>query len=179
NCNENDIINNRLTMIDIYFLILILFCLIFLGALFEAPWVPTRKKDFDRIAKLASLRPDMLFYDLGSGSGEMLFYLSKKYDVNCVGIEISPLLYLYSKIKSLFFSKVKIRYGNFYKYDLSKADVVYVFLMPKTYHKLKVKISSELKEGAMVILSCWPFEDCKPTKINEKENSITYYLYIM
>ncbi|MDP3093316.1 MAG: class I SAM-dependent methyltransferase [bacterium] len=135
-----------LLIIDKYFLILILFYLIFLGALFEAPWLPTMKKNFDRIAKLAGLQPGMLFYDLGSGSGELLFCLSKKYDVNCIGIEISPLLYLYSKIKSLFFNKVKIRYGNFYKYDLSKADAVYVFLFPKAYYRLKTKISSGLKK---------------------------------
>lgn len=174
-----DIINNILTIIDMYLLIFILFYLIFLGALFEAPWVPTAKKDFDRIAKLASLQPGMSFYDLGSGSGELLFYLSKKYDVNCIGIEISPLLYLYSKIKSLFFNKVKIRYGNFYKYDLSEADAVYVFLFPKTYHRLKTKISSGLKKGTRVILSYWPFECWKPTEISERENSITYYLYIV
>lgn len=163
-----------------YFLIFILFYLIFfLGALFEAPWLPTTKKDFDRIAKLAGLQPGMLFYDLGSGSGELLFYLSKKYGVNCVGIEISPFLYLYSKIKSLFFRKVKIKYGNFYKYDLSEADVVYVFLFPKTYHKLKTKISSGLKTGTRIVLSYWPFKDREPAQISEKENSITYYLYIV
>lgn len=159
------------------FLTLILI-LIFLGALFEAPWVPTRKKDFDRVAKLANLRPGMLFYDLGSGSGELLFYLSKKYNVNCVGIEISPFLFLYSKIKSLFHNKVKIHYGNFYKYDLSKADMVYIFLLPKTYGKLRKKIETELKRGTKIILSCWPFKDCKPNKIDKKENAISYYLYI-
>ncbi len=161
-----------------YFLTLILIFLIFLGALFGAPWVPTRKKDFDRIAKLANLYPGMLFYDLGSGSGELLFYLSKKYNVDCVGIEISPFLFLYSKIKSLFYNKVKIHYGNFYKYDLSKADIVYIFLLPKTYEKLRKKIDMELKKGTKIILSCWPFEDCKPNKINKKENAITYYSYV-
>lgn len=160
-----------------YFLILIL--IIFLGALFEAPWFPTRKKDFDRIAKLAELRPGMLFYDLGSGSGEMLFYLSKKYNVNCIGIEISPLLFLYSKIKSLFYNKVKIKYGNLYKHNISEADVVYVFLLPKVYSELKNKIDKELKKGAKLILSCWPFNSWKPNKINKKENAITYFLYII
>src|SRR3989344_8748350 len=100
-----------------YFLILVLIIL-FLGAFFDAPWVPTRKKDFIRIAEIAELQPGMLFYDLGSGSGEMLFYLSQKYNIYCVGIEVSPILYLYSKVKSLFYKKVKIIYGNFYKHDL-------------------------------------------------------------
>jgi len=120
--------------------LIIILILLFLGALFEAPWVPTRKKDYERIAEMASLKPGMLFYDLGSGTGEMLFYLSRRYDINCVGIEISPILYLYSKIKSFFYKKVKILYGNFYRHDLSKANVIYIFLMPKNFDKLKKEI---------------------------------------
>lgn len=163
-----------------YFLTLVLILVLislFLGALFEAPWIPTRKKDYELIAKMAKLRPGMLFYDLGSGTGEMLFYLSRKHNINCVGIEISPILYLYSKIKSLFYKKVKIMYGNFYKYDLSKADVVYVFLMPKTFDKLKRKFNKELKKDSKIIISCWPLQNSYPIQINKNDNGIPYYLY--
>ncbi len=161
-----------------YFLILILILiLIFLGALFGAPWVPTRKKDFDRIAKLANLGPKMFFYDLGSGTGDILFYLSKKYNINCVGIEISPLLYFYSKIRSLFYEKVDIHYGNFFLHNLSRADVVYAFLRPKLYDKLKEKINSGLKNNSEIILACWPSEKSKPIRISKEEHRVTYYLY--
>ena len=119
----------------------------------------------------------MLFYDLGSGTGDMLFYLSKKYNVNCVGIEISPILYLYSKIKSLFYDKVKICYGNFFKYDLSKTDVIYVFLEPKLYDKLKEKINNELKNDSKIILACWPFKESTPIRTDKKKSKIPYYLY--
>ncbi|MDO8436058.1 MAG: class I SAM-dependent methyltransferase [bacterium] len=163
-----------------YFLIpiLILIILTFTGAFFAAVWLPTKKEDFDRITKLAGLRPGMLFYDLGSGDGELLFYLSKKYNVNCVGIEISPLLFLYSKIKSLFYKNVKIYYGDFYKYDLSKADIVYIFLLPKSYARLRKKLETELRKDVKIILSSWPFEDCEPNQIDKKEKAFTYYSYI-
>ena len=163
-----------------YFLTLILISalvLLSLGALFEAPWIPTRKKDYELIVKMAKLQPGMLFYDLGSGTGEMLFYLSRKHNINCVGIEISPILYLYSKIKSLFYKKVKIMYGNFYKHDLSKADVIYVFLMPKTLDKLKRKFSKELKKYSKIIISCWPLQNCNPKQISKNDDGIPYYLY--
>lgn len=161
-----------------YFLILILvLILLFLGALFEAPWATTRKKDYERIVKMVKLQPGMLFYDLGSGTGKMLFYLSRKYNMNCVGIEISPILYLYSKIKSLFYKKVKIMYGNFYKHDLSKADVIYIFLMPKSLDKIKREIGKKLKKDSKIIISCWPLQNCNPKQISKKNNGITYYLY--
>lgn len=160
-----------------FYLLIPLLIIFFLGALFEAPWVPTRKKDFVRIAEIAKLQPGMLFYDLGSGTGEMLFYLSQKYNIDCVGIEISPILYLYSKIKSLFYKNVKIVYGNFYKYNLSKADVIYVFLMPKAFDKLKRKINKELKKDSQIIVSCWPLRNSTPMQVDKKDNEVSYYLY--
>ncbi len=151
--------------------------LIFFGALWGVPWLPTKKEDYDRIAKLANLKPGVSFYDIGSGTGDMLFYLSKKYNVNCVGIEISPILYFYSKIKSLFYKKVDIRYGNFFLHNLSNADVVYAFLYPKLYDKLKRKINSDLKNNSEIILAYWPFEKLKPIRTSKEEYRTTYYLY--
>lgn len=151
--------------------------LIFFGRFFDVAWLPTRKKDYDRIAELADLQPNTIFYDLGSGTGEILFYLSKKYNINCIGVEISPILYLYSKIKSLFYKKVNIKYGNFFNQDLSEADVIYVFLHPKAYEKLKKKIFVNLRKDLKIVLSCWPLSNLKSVQVNKKEGEITYYLY--
>lgn len=161
------------------FTLVLFLLLVFSGDILSGvPWLPTRKKDYNRIAKLASLRPGLFFYDLGSGSGEMLFHLSKQYNLSCVGIDRSPILYLYSKIKSLFYNRVKIHYGNFFKQDLSKADVIYVFLHPKIYEKLKHKIEINTKKGAKIILAYWPFKNSSPAKISEEIGETTYYLYI-
>lgn len=156
---------------------LALICAIFTGIFFDAIWTPTKKENYNRIAQLANIRPGITFFDLGSGSASILFYFSKKYDINCVGVEISPFWYLYSKIRSLFDKKVKIKYGDFYKYNVSDADVIYVFLTPKAYSKLKAKIDGELKGGGKLILSYWPFKDREPTKVDKKEGFAPFYLY--
>jgi hypothetical protein len=148
-----------------------------IGGLFGAMWIPTKKKDYERIAKLAGFRPGMVFYDLGSGNADLLFYLSKKYKIKCVGIEISPTLYLYSKIKAIFFKNVRIQYGNFFKYDLSEADVVYVFLLPKIYEKLQEKLCNDAKNESLIILSVWPFKNVKYLKTSEEKGKFTYFLY--
>jgi SAM-dependent methyltransferase len=160
-----------------FFSIILFVLLIFCGSLFAAPWVPTRKEDYDEIARLAELKPGMTFYDLGSGSASMLFYFSKKYNVSCVGIEISPILYLYSKIKSLFYRKVEIKYGDFYWHNLSEADVIYVFLLPKAYDKLNKKINKKLKTGARLISAYWPINNYTPIKIIKGKGGTPYYLY--
>jgi len=167
----------QIYLIYLLFLILLFLILIFFGAFWRAPWIPTKKEDYDRIAKLANLGPKMFFYDLGSGTGDMLFYLSKKYNINCAGIEVSPLLYFYSKIRSLFYKKVKIYYGNFFQHDLSRADVVYVFLHPKLYDRLKKRINSGLKNDSKIILAGWPFEKSNPIRISKEKYRATYYLY--
>lgn len=151
--------------------------LIIIGGFFGAMWIPTKKKDYERIAELSGLRHGMVFYDLGSGSADLLFYLSKKYKIRGVGIEISPVLYLYSKIKSIFFKNVRIRYGNFLKHDLSEADVIYAFLLPKMYEKLQKKLCNNAKNESLVILSVWPFQNTKYLKTSEKGGEVTYFLY--
>ena len=161
------------------FILFFLFIIISMsgGFLWKVPWAPTRKKDYNRIAKLAGLKPNMCFYDLGSGTGHLLFYLAREHNINCVGIEVSPLLYLYSKIRSLFYKNVKIKYGNFFKHDLSEADVVYIFLLVHLYKRVENKLDAELKKDSKIIVSVWPFENFRFAMINREHNCANYYLY--
>lgn len=165
--------------LPVFFIIVIILFLVllFFGGLFGVIWFPIRKRDYEKIANLASLQSDKTFFDLGSGTGDLLFYLSKKYGIKCVGIEVSPALYLYSKIRSLFNKRVQIYFGNFFKFDLSDADIIYAFLHPKLLKRLKEKINEEVKKEVAVIISCWPFENKKPLKIEEKDERGAYYLY--
>ena len=163
---------------NLLFLILIILILLFIfGGFFGAIWVPTKRQNYERISTLTNLKPGNIFYDLGCGDASLLFYLSKKHNVKCVGIEISPILYSYSKIKSLFYKNVEIKFGNFSWYDLENADIIYVFLLPKIYNKLKNKIRKDAKENATIILSTWPFKDPKYSQISKREKDKTYYLY--
>jgi len=164
-------------MIIIFTLLILATILLFWGGFFDVVWLPTKKRDYNRIAKLIDLQPNEILYDLGSGTGALLFYLSKRYNIRCVGIEISPILYLYSKVKSLFYKKVNIKYGNFFNHDLSEADGVYVFLHPKAYGKLRKKFSTDLKKESKILVSCWPLNNIKPMRMSKKEGEYTYYLY--
>ena len=162
-----------------WFLILVILLTVFtfLGSFFEVCWLPTRKRDYDRIAQLADIQSKATFYDLGSGGGGLLFYLAKKYHVNCVGIEISPVLYLYSKIKAVFSRGVTIKYGDFLREDLSKADIVYIFLHPKASERIKTVVLPKLKENSKLVISSWPLKDRMPDQMSEKKDQTPYFLY--
>lgn len=162
---------------ELFFLVLIALIIFFTG-LAKVIWIPTKRKDFERIAQITNLKTGMVFYDLGSGTGDLLFYLAPKYKIKCVGIEISPFFYLYSKIKSFFYQNVEIKYGDFFKFNLKDADVIYFFLHPKLYQKLKEKILNEAKDGAIIIAAVWPFQNANPVKVSQKEKEVSYFVYI-
>jgi len=167
-------------IIWLIFLVFI-FSLAFAGWSF-APWVPAFKKDLPRIAKLAKLKPGQKFYELGSGTGSVSFYINKTTGTDVVGLEISLPMYLISKVKQLFYKnpKLKIRFKNLYKQDLSDADVVYFFGIPRTLKdKLRLKLENDLKPGAKVISYAFLIEDWQPEIIDKPgAKDVSIYLYV-
>jgi SAM-dependent methyltransferase len=123
------------------------------GFIWGAGFEPTRKKDIDTAAKLLGLREGMLVYDLGSGTGDVVIHLAKKYKVKCVGIEIDPLKAWISRVRISRSRKlrdlIEIKRGNFLNVDLSRAEVIYVFLSGGTHimRKLEEKLSNEKQDS--------------------------------
>ena len=62
--------------------------------------------------------------------------------------------------------------------DLSDADVVYFFLIPRVYPELKQKLEKELKPGTKVIAYVWPIEGWQASKIDRVAGQPNMYLYI-
>jgi len=145
-----------------------------------APWVPAHGRDLKRIAELADLKPGQHFYDLGCGDGRTVCYLAGEHGARATGIEMALPLYLVCKIRQLFKknSRINFQYGNLFKTDLSKADVVYVFGMPKRLTRLQTKLEQELKPGARVISYVFPIIAWDPKLVSKpKEADIEIYLY--
>ncbi|MBU1126299.1 MAG: class I SAM-dependent methyltransferase [Patescibacteria group bacterium] len=165
----------------VYILYAILFVVIGTAAyagISAAPWVPTKPKQTQRMIECLDLFDGAKVYDLGCGSGTLLFAAAKKNpNILAVGFEISVLPFLVAKIRSLFSRQVTIHYGNLFKKDLRDADVVTVFLMSKIYNKLAQKFSKELKNDALVILEVWPFPNLEPERTIREENLLPMFVY--
>ncbi|MDD5341159.1 MAG: hypothetical protein PHC97_01845 [Patescibacteria group bacterium] len=144
-----------------------------------APWIPSRKKDLERIFRLANLKPGELFYDLGSGSGQVVIHAAK-YKAKAIGLEIALPLYLISKIRQPFYRGTLFKYKNLFSEDLSKADVIYFFGTPRTINsKLKQKLEREAKPGARIISYTFIIEGWQPVLIDKPDKSrLPIYLYI-
>ena len=142
-----------------------------------APWVPTRRKDIERILKLADIKPGEVFYDLGCGDGRLITEAARHGAV-AVGFDISLMSYLMARSRvALERSGAKVIFKNFFRADLSKADIVYLFLTPPAMPKVKKKLVSELKKGAKVISYAFTIPGLEPAAIDKPTGRQSMYLY--
>jgi len=166
----------------VVFILIILVFPLAIASLSLAPWVPTRKKDLERIKKISSLKPSEIFFELGSGTGGLSFYLSKNCpNSNIIGIELAFPLYLFCKIKKLFYKNknLKFKLKNIFKTDLSKADAVYFFCKGgNEINKLKEKFEENLKPGTKIISYAFSIPGWQPERIDKPtKKDVSIYLY--
>jgi SAM-dependent methyltransferase len=164
------------------------------GALLAAPWVPTLKGQRDLLINNLKLSPPPApllrkegeftgtVYDLGCGSGSILFAFADKYPgARCVGYDVAlfPLcLGWMRKLRSpKKYRNVSLRFGNFFGKHFADADVVVGFLMQKAYGKFISTLDRELKPGALVAIEAWPLPDRSPTQTIEGEKLVPWYVY--
>ena len=160
-------------------LLLIIFFLFLLLSMFwppDSPWAPwwrTNKKTARAMCGLAKIGKKDVVYDLGSGDGTTLITASKEFGASGVGIEIDPLRFFVSSMllrSSILSDRVKILRKNFYDVDLHKANVVYVYLVPRVLKKLLPKFKKELRKGTRVV--SYVYEIDLPLKKFDKENNL-------
>ena len=118
-----------------------------------SPYVPTRQKEINIILKTANLKSKQIFIELGCGDGRVCRRAASLYGVKTIGVDVNPLLIWYArflaKIKSV--TNTDFRTQNIFDTNLSKADIVYLFLMPKLIGLIVPKLEKELKKQATVI----------------------------
>lgn len=147
-------------MVVIILCLIIIIILLFLLSMLwppDSPWSPwwrTTPKLARIECKLAKVKKGDIIYDLGCGEGTALVTAAREFGATGVGIEIDPSRAFISKMKVKFFGlsdKIEIRRDSFWNYDLSKATVIFMYLIPKTLIKLRVKFLKELKPGTRIV----------------------------
>ena len=163
---------------SIWLLLLLAFVISFAYAgIRAAPWVPLHARDVERVVTLMDLKGGEVVYDIGCGDGRILAAAAEK-GAQATGFEVSLLPYLLAQIRRLRGKKFRVRFKDFWWQDLRQADVVFFFLMPKIFPKLKEKLERELKPGARVISYVWPIDGWEPTRVDRREGSPALYLYL-
>lgn len=130
-----------------------------------APFVPTEMRQVRRMLEAAGLKKGMIVYDLGSGDGRLVHTAAREYGARGIGYEFSPFVWLWAKFLSLFWrSKAELRFGNFWKADLSDADVIVCYLLPHSMERMKKDLLPQLKPGALIVSHAFRIHGLEPWK---------------
>lgn len=164
----------------LYILLAVLYGIVFVFIVYTiyafikgAPFLPTSRQHVKEMIELAQPQKGELLIDLGSGDGRILYEAAKS-GCNCLGIEINPLLYWWSrlitKLKKL--SNIHIRREDLWQTDLRLANILTLFFIAPKMDKLHAKIQREMRPGSRVVSYGFKFPNWQPI---EKRDKI--YLY--
>lgn len=142
-----------------------------------APYVPTKKNELDAILSEANLKKGQKFIELGCGDGRMVKYAVEKFKTIGTGVDVNPVLILWSAFLSRKTKSLQLVNQNIYKTNLFPYDVIYVFLMPEMLEKLKKKFLDECKRGTLIISHGFriPGWDAKIRKTLARKPFPTYF----
>ena len=169
---------NLLTVLIVIFVFFgLLFVLLFeFTGLLGAPYVPSSNKDIKTaFTELYTLSGKDLLVDLGSGDGKVL-RLAEKNGAKVVGVEINPVLALFSKIKYSGYKNIHVYCGDMYKYKLPKeTTVVYVYGNTRVVKRLYSRLMDESKRLGKKLYFITNAFDCK--NVAPVKQIAPYYLY--
>jgi len=179
-----------MSIFDYIFLALLIFfvlpviwfgCAVLLTALYDAPFVPLKKHNMQRMFQIVNFSGKHTVYDLGSGDGRVVTAVAKNTHAQCVGVERSFILRLFARLRIVILGygqRIVIRSGDFFDCDLSNADVVICYLFPKVMQKLGEKFRRELAPGSLVVSFSFEIPGITPvTKDKPHKRSQTIFVY--
>ena len=118
----------------------------------DVVWVPTPNELVDAMLKLAKVTADDYVIDLGSGDGRTVI-AAAKIGAHAVGVEYNPDMVTLSKRNSIHegvSGNTEFVQADLFEFDLSKATVITMFLLPEINLKLRPRLL-ELKPGTRIV----------------------------
>ncbi|MBX6393926.1 MAG: methyltransferase domain-containing protein [Burkholderiales bacterium] len=125
-------------------------------------WVGTPDALIERMLDMAEVKPGDYVMDLGSGDGRIPIAAAKR-GARAIGIEYNPDLVELSKRKAEaagVADRTEFLKADLFETDLSKADVITMYLLPELNMKLRPKLL-ELKPGTRIVSHFFDMEDWK------------------
>ena len=117
--------------------------------------------------ELAEVKKDDLLYDLGCGDGRIVVTAAKKYGCKAVGFDIDPQRIkesLENVEKNNVGDLVRIEQKDIFTLDLSKANVITLYLLPRLNVKLIPQLE-KLKPGSRIVSHDFDMEGVTPDKV--------------
>jgi precorrin-6B methylase 2 len=146
-------------------------------------FVPTPQEVVDKMLELAEVTKDDLVYDLGCGDGRIVVTAAKKFGCKAVGYDIDPKRIKESQEnveKNNVGDLVRIEQEDIFTLDLSKANVITLYLLPELNVKLIPQLQ-KLKPGSRIVSHDFAMRGVKPEQVVEVtsgENNYGHTIYM-
>ena len=126
----------------------------------DVVWVPTPQALVEKMLDMAKLTPQDFHMDLGSGDGRTVITAAKR-GARSVGVEFNPNMVELSRRNAQtagVTNRATFQEGDLFQADLSKANVITLFLLPSINMKLRPKLL-ELRPGTRIVSNTFTMED--------------------
>lgn len=146
---------------SLFFVLFVLFVLVFWSTFrTQVPYYPSGPRAWNAVAALLPAQP-LRFIDIGSGLGGLVLALAaRRPDSTFCGIELAPLPWLASRLRTVRRSNARFLRGDYDRLDFAQFDVVFAYLSPAVMTALYRKASAEMRPGSLLL----SYEFCIDTK---------------
>jgi SAM-dependent methyltransferase len=138
---------------------------VFASFLFGAGYQPTPRRSVETMLRFAELGERDTLYDLGAGTGAIVFRAARVYRARVLAVEVEPIRVLVLKVRRAvgpFADRISIRWGDFFRMDFAEATVVTSFLWGGAMERLRPKLERELRAGARLVSHVHPVPGWRP-----------------
>lgn len=142
----------------------------------DVVWVPTPQVLVEKMLDMAKVTPKDFLIDLGSGDGRTVITAAKR-GLTAQGIEYNPDMANLARANAAR-EKVQDRAtfvtADLFESDLTKADVITMFLLPSINEKLRPKIL-DLKPGTRIVANSFRMGDWQADQMETVSDGCTNY----
>ena len=136
-----------------------------------SPFVGSNPENVRRMVELAAPRSGETVIDIGSGDGRIVFAaLEGRPGVRGLGVDINAELVqkanAEAKAKGLG-DRARFLHENAFDADLSKVDVIFMWLFPELMRLLRPKILAQARPGTRVVTATWDLGSWQPDAVDD------------
>jgi SAM-dependent methyltransferase len=145
-----------------------------------ALYVSTSRIRISAVFQNMDMASGQCLVDLGCGDGRVLRAARRRFPVRAVGYELNPLAFLRARLQCIGDEMIEIRRRDFWKADLSEADVLFCYLFPDVMKRLADKLRLELRPGTVVASCNFALPGFEPEKVLRPAGSLHHdpiYIY--
>ena len=120
------------------------------------------------------------FIDLGCGQGHICSAVKKNFpQLTVIGLEKSSLQILIARLKTkLLKQNIHFIKTNIFQYNLSKTEILYIYLPRPIVNQLEQKLINELPSGAVLITNTICLPHRQPQEVIICNQQVKFFVYL-